>query len=386
MRVLMLHLFDLDLTGGSGTHLRAVRSELLELGHEVEVVSARTPDRFGATTHALPFGFTPTFGPEIRPGERRLDDLGDDEFEDLAARTAAALTARYASCQPDLVLVNHVSLLAAVAMRLPQHWRAPYRVISFGTDTDLLRREPRFVRRLAAPAAGAERVFAISGFVAREVEALLPVEGVEVLGAAADRRLFFPGPDGASWEPVITYAGRLVTEKGLFVLIDAMERTRAVERLDIIGEGPLYPALRERLDRTRPPLPIVLVGKLPQEELRRRMASSAAVVVPSTWQEPLALVVAEALACGVPVIATAVGGLTEMVIDGVNGLVVPPGDADALAQALDRVVGDRGFAQELRRSSRERTRVPTYADVAQRLIGDVGAVASMKPPRPSAAG
>jgi glycosyltransferase involved in cell wall biosynthesis len=372
MRVLMLHLFDLDLTGGSGTHLRAVRSELLELGHEVEVVSARAPDRFGATTHALPLGFTPTFGPEIRPGERRLDELGDDEFEDLAARTAASLTARFGSCRPDLVLVNHISLLAAVAMRLRQNWHAPYRVISFGTDTDLLRREPRFVRRLAAPAAGAERVFAISGFVAREVEALLPVEGVEVLGAAADRRLFFPGPDGASWEPVITYAGRLVTEKGLLVLIDAMERARAVERLDIIGEGPLHAALRQRLDRTRPPLPVVLVGRLAQEELRRRLASSAAVVVPSTWQEPLALVVAEALACGVPVIATAVGGLTEMVIDGVNGLVVPPGDVDALARALDRVAGDRGFAHELRRSSRERTRVPTYAEIAQRLIGDVG--------------
>jgi glycosyltransferase involved in cell wall biosynthesis len=377
MRVLILHLFDLDLTGGSGTYLRAVRRELREFGHEVEVVSAHFPDRFGCTTHPLPFEFTLTFGPEVRPGERRLDDLSDDEFDELVDCAVTSIVERFRGEQPpDLVVVNHISLLAAVALRLRQYWKSPYRIVSFGTDTDLLRRAPRYVGHLAGPAAGAEQVFAISGFVAREVRALLPVDGVEVLGAAADRRLFFPAAEADHWRPVITYVGRLVTEKGLLVLLDAMERVRGVERLDIIGEGPLHEALRHRLDRARPALPVVLVGTLPHDELRRRLVSSAAVVVPSTWQEPLALVVAEALACGVPVIATAVGGIAEMVVDGVNGLVVPPGDVDALARALDRIAGDRAFAAELRRSCVERTRVPSYADVARRLVGDLESVTS----------
>ena len=369
MRVLILHMFNLDLTGGSGTYLRAVHRELRELGHEVEVVSARYPDRFGCTTYALPFAFTLTFGPEARAGERCLDELEDEEFDDLARSAAASIIERFAGEPPDLVVVHHISLLAAVAARLRQRWSAPYRIVSFGTDTDLLRRAPRYVGRVAAAALGAERVFAISGFIAREIEALLPVDGIEVLGVAADRRVFFPAPDIEEIPPVVTYAGRLVTEKGLQVLLDAMERTTAVERLDIVGEGPLREALSRRLHQARQALPVALVGKLPQDELRRRLVSSVAVVVPSTWQEPLALVVAESLACGVPVIATAVGGMAELVVDGVNGLVVPPGDAGALAAALDRIAGDRTFASELRRNCVEHTRVQSYCDVAQRLVG-----------------
>jgi glycosyltransferase involved in cell wall biosynthesis len=377
MRLLILHTFDLDLTGGSGTYLRAVHRELRGLGHEVEVVSARLPDRFDCTTHALPFGFTLTFGPEARPGERRLDELGDEEFGTLAASAEASIVERFSGEHRfDLVVVNHISLLAAVGLRLHGRWAVPYRVISFGSDTDLLRRAPRYVEHLAAPAAGAERLFAISGFVAREIGELLPVDGVEILGAAADRRVFFPDSPAEPARPVITYAGRLVTEKGLPVLLDAMERVEGVERLEIIGEGPLHDALRQRLGAARPPLPVVLAGRLPQGELRQRMVSSAAVVVPSTWQEPLALVVAEALACGVPVIATAVGGIAELVIDGMNGLVVPPGDAGALAAAIDRITKDPAFALRLRRNCLERTHVQSYAEVARRLIADAGRPAS----------
>jgi glycosyltransferase involved in cell wall biosynthesis len=377
MRILMLHLFDLDLTGGSGTHLRAVRHELHEWGHDVEVVSARFPDRFGCTDHPLPFAFTLTFGPEVRPGERRLEDLGDNEFGELVTCTVTSVLERFRDRQaPDLVLVNHISLLAVVASRLCQQWGKPYRIISFGTDTDLLRRAPRYVSHLAAPTAGADRLFAISGFVSREIQALLPVHRVDVLGAAADKHLFSPDTAAGYWQPVITYVGRLVTEKGLWVLLDAMERARHVERLDIIGEGPLYAALQRRLQQAGPGFPVALVGTLRHEELRPRLVSSAAVVVPSTWQEPLALVVAEALACGVPVIASDVGGIAEMVVDGVNGLVVPPGDADALARAVDRISGNKAFAQQLRRGCVERTRVPSYSDVARRLIGDLDPVAS----------
>jgi glycosyltransferase involved in cell wall biosynthesis len=377
MRILMLHLFDLDLTGGSGTYLRAVRQELRELGHDVEVVSARFPDRFGCTNHQLPFDFTLTFGPEVRPGERRLDDLHDDEFEELVTRTVTTLLQRFRDRPaPDLVLVNHISLLAAVAFRLCQQWEKRYRIISFGTDTDLLRRAPRFVGHLLTPAAGADRLFAISDFIASEIQALLCLNAVDVLRPAADKHLFFPDAETGRWQPVISYVGRLVTEKGLWVLLDAMERVRRIERLDIIGEGPLHAALQHRLRQLGPSFPATLVGRLPHTELRSRLISSAALVVPSTWQEPLALVVAEALACGVPVIASAVGGLTEMVVDGVNGLVVPSGDVDALAQAIDRVAGDQAFTRQLRQNILKGAPISSYGDIARHLIADLDALTS----------
>ena len=340
-------------------------------------MSARIPDRYGCTTHRLPFEFTLTFGPEVRQGERRLDDLDDAEFDGLARRAFASIAESFIGLPvADLVVVNHISLLATVAWRLHQHWDVPYRIISFGTDTDLLRRAPRFVRLLATPTVAAERVFAISEFISDEIRAVLPIQDIDVLGAAADPRLFYPKTDPDLSRSIVTYVGRLVTEKGLWVLLDAIGRIRGVDRLDIIGEGPLHDALQERLARARPPLPVVLVGPLPHAELRRRLVSSAAVVVPSIWQEPLALIVAEALASGVPVVATAVGGISEMVVDGVNGVIVPPGDVDALAQALQRIVSDGAFVRQLRRNCVERTRVPTYADVAQRLIADGAGISS----------
>jgi glycosyltransferase involved in cell wall biosynthesis len=87
-------------------------------------------------------------------------------------------------------------------------------------------------------------------------------------------------------------------------------------------------------------------------------------------------VVAEALASGVPVVATAVGGIAELVADGENGLVVPPGDSEGLARALDRIACDQAFAGRLRRNCLTVTEVPSYGDVARRLIGGMAPSAS----------
>lgn len=132
----------------------------------------------------------------------------------------------------------------------------------------------------------------------------------------------------------IVFVGRLVPEKGLDVALRAMPLARAEGvdlRLDVVGDGPAGPALRalaaglgERVS---------WAGALPRTEVGAHILAAHAVVIPSR-REGLGLVALEALAHGRPVIASAVGGLVEVVQDGVDGVLVPPGNPAALAQAL----------------------------------------------------
>jgi glycosyltransferase involved in cell wall biosynthesis len=376
--VVLLHQFDLAFSGGSGVYGRALQGAARRLGHRFDVVSARHPDPYGATSCALPFDFTLTFGPERRPGERTFDELATEEIDAMADRAVdhvhGFLEARGRGT-PDLLIANHVSLMALVAARLGRRIGVDHRVVSYGTDTALLLRDRRYVELFGDAARGADRVFAISAFVARELEVTLGAARIEILGGAVDDALFFP-PDEAGAAaastlgpaPTLTYFGRLVSEKGLFVLVDAVERASTRARLRVVGEGPLRPDLEARVARSPAASRIDLVGFRHPADLRPLLLDSAAVVVPSTWQEPLGLVVLEALACGVPVVASAVGGIPEMITDGEHGRLVPPGDPDALAAAIDDVLGAPGPYRAMREAVRA-VRVPTYADLARRLLG-----------------
>ena len=115
---------------------------------------------------------------------------------------------------------------------------------------------------------------------------------------------------------------------------------RAFDSL-VAGDGPEREAM-ERLasDRVR------FLGPLPREEVLRLFRAADASLLSSTW-ENFPHTVVESLAVGTPVIATAVGGVPEVVKDGENGLLVPPGDAGALAAAIQRFYGERGLRERL---------------------------------------
>jgi glycosyltransferase involved in cell wall biosynthesis len=369
MRVLFLHLFDLDLAGGSGTYLRRLVRALTASGHDVEVMAARCPDRYGCTTYPLPFDFTLTFGPERRDNERTLDEFTVLQLASMSAAVAASIEERAMRRGPaDLLVVNHISLLAHTAMTLAAKYDTPSRVISYGTDTEFLERNPRYLE-LYRPAAGsADRVLAISRFVADHVRALLPEAQVEVLGGAVDRTVFRPAVAAAPADR-IAFVGRLVTEKGIWVLLDAMRRLHRPDLvLDVVGEGPLERQLRETLRSGGMPARVNFWGYLAPAQVREVLVRAALAVVPSTWPEPLGLVVLEALACGVPVVASAVGGIPEMVQHEGNGLLVQPDDPAVLAKAIERVLRDSHLRQRLRQSSLRETPIGSYDDLSRRLV------------------
>jgi len=151
---------------------------------------------------------------------------------------------------------------------------------------------------------------------------------------------------------VLAFAGRFGPQKSLDVLFAAVERVPDV-RLRVAGAG--------ALDATLPPN-AELLGALPREDVLRLFAAADASVLSSSW-ENFPHTVVESLAVGTPVIATRVGGVPEVVEDGVNGLLVPPGDVEAFAGAIHRFAAEPMLRARLREAA-----APSVARFAPEVV------------------
>jgi glycosyltransferase involved in cell wall biosynthesis len=155
-----------------------------------------------------------------------------------------------------------------------------------------------------------------------------------------------PSPNAPDPARPAAYIGQLATWKGVETAISAMAEL-SDRRLTIVGDGPD----RERLERLATSAGVSdrvdFTGALDRAEVMRVLSESAFVVAPSLCYENCPYSVMEALAAGRPVIASDIGGLPELVVDGQNGLTVPPGDASAMAAAMARLFEDRELFDRL---------------------------------------
>jgi glycosyltransferase involved in cell wall biosynthesis len=200
---------------------------------------------------------------------------------------------------------------------------------------------------------------------------------VEVLHHGIDLHTFTPGAPNAAVraalarrpeDPIVGILGRIDPEKGVNVLLDAIGRldARFGVQCAVIGTPMRDASWAERLlaeagDRLGERVRVLAPRRDVADVLR-----ALDVVVNASSAEPLGLTLIEAQACGVPVIATTGGGAAEVVADGETGLLVPPGDAGALAGAVARLVGDPDLRAGLGRAGRRRALrcfdQETYAD------------------------
>jgi glycosyltransferase involved in cell wall biosynthesis len=143
------------------------------------------------------------------------------------------------------------------------------------------------------------------------------------------------------------YLGSLAWQKGVHVLIEAVNGLPEETRLSIYGALDAFPNYVARLRRLARHPAVAFRGSLSRRDLWPALAQLDLLVVPSLWHETSSLVVQEAFACGVPVIASSVGALPEKIRHGIDGLLVPPGDALSLRQALAQVAETPGLLAEL---------------------------------------
>jgi glycosyltransferase involved in cell wall biosynthesis len=130
----------------------------------------------------------------------------------------------------------------------------------------------------------------------------------------------------------ILYLGRLSPEKGLKTLLKAMETVPNL-LLKIAGNGPMEEEL-QAIIKSNPALNVELTGHVSGTHKRQLIREALCTVAPSEWYENFPISVLESLAAGTPVIASCIGGLPEMISDGITGLLFPPGDAAQLAEKI----------------------------------------------------
>ncbi|MEC5161193.1 teichuronic acid biosynthesis glycosyltransferase TuaC [Janthinobacterium sp. CG_23.3] len=227
----------------------------------------------------------------------------------------------------------------------------PFVVTAHGSDINvyaerrLLRWQIRWALRRAAG------VIAVSAALEAKIACLLGAGATglaRIPCAAFDPRLFFPRPRGPARAAldlpaparVVVCVGQLVPVKGLGFVVEAWAelarrgRLGPHDRLVLLGDGPCRAAL-ERQAAAGPAGGVHFAGAVCQADVARWIAAADLLCLPSL-NEGTPNVVVEALASGVPVVASGVGGVPELVRDGVNGLLVAPADSAALADALER--------------------------------------------------
>jgi glycosyltransferase involved in cell wall biosynthesis len=286
----------------------------------------------------------------------------------VAAETAKALRVGRAF-RPDLVHAHWWFPAGLVGGWLRRWWRAPLVVTLHGSDLRLAQDLPVATRLFRRVLRGATTVTTVSSWLARETEALVPGVRPVVAPMPVVPDLF--GPGSARARDRLLFVGKLNPQKGIIHALRALALMHAKPTLDVVvgvGGAPedLEPLVRE----------LNLEGRirwhplLGQAELARLYRSATALVAP--WvDEGLGLVAIEAQLSEMPVVAFRSGGLTDIVAHEHTGLLVPAGDAPALAAALDRLLAlpDQGAAWG--RAGRQAALATFSPETAARRYADV---------------
>jgi glycosyltransferase involved in cell wall biosynthesis len=216
---------------------------------------------------------------------------------------------------------------------------------------------------------GAAQVVANSQGLAALARQSAGTTPIGLIPNGVDTARFTPAVSRDEAGPVrLVFVGRLVRQKGLDVLLEALARLPAGAdyELTLVGDGPLRPALTGQAQALGLTSRLRFVGWAGREDMPDLLRRADIFVFPSR-DEGMPNAVLEAMATGLPVVATRISGNEEVVVDGQTGLLVPPDDPDALAGALARLLADRPLGRSLGAAGRERAgREYSWRAVAER--------------------
>jgi glycosyltransferase involved in cell wall biosynthesis len=394
MRILMVSDFYAPFVGGVEVLVGSLSRELVSHGHDVSVVTlgaeglAAEEDDAGVRVHrirsttqrvdrlfktsARPWA-PPTPDPGAVAGLRRVLDREQPDIvhgHDWLARSFLPLKRRDG---PRLVMSLHYFTLSCPKKSLMRDGRA--------CDGPALAKCLACAGRHYGAAKGTVVVAGQRASARAEaalVDLFVPVSAAtaEGNGLASSGRpyvvvpnLIAEAPDSGGYEsllrqlpqqPFLLFVGDVRRDKGVHVLLDAYERLAQPPELVLLGT--VWPDTPREL-----PPGVTLLRDWPNAAVRAAMRRCLALVAPSVWPEPFGLVVAEALAGGRPVVASAIGGIPEIVRDHREGLLVEPDDAVALASALDAIVVDGALRETLAANALLRSRAYAADEIVPRF-------------------
>ena len=361
--------------GGQNVHVAALSAALARRGHYVTVYTRRDADNLPGRIRIHPRVEVV----HIQAGPSR--HVPKDELLPFMGELASGISRDWERRPPDLVhghfWMSGLAALAAVrqgsaGVQIPV-------VQTFHALGTVKRRHQGMAdtspaaRRWLEPSVGrsADRIIATCSDEVFELKAMdIPPERISIAPCGVDLDLF-PGSGPADQRDRthrILSVGRLVPRKGVDVVIQALALLRDagfpdVELLVVGGGGDASETETDsearRLMSVAEELgvreQVTFRGQVPREAMPGIFRSADAVVC-TPWYEPFGIVPLEAMACGIPVVAAAVGGLRDTVVDQVTGLHVPPRSPVATAGALARLLADRRLRQDLGSAGQQRAR------------------------------
>ena len=261
--------------------------------------------------------------------------------------------------KPDIIHAHwpfphaYIALGAAKLLRIPL-------VLNFHGAELLLIRKKKWVKPLLKFAIGqAQAVFANSSFTAGKIKAIRNVD-VEwsPYGTTLDEREgsgLVPHPVNGKFK--VLFVGRHIERKGICYLIDSAKFLPADKfEIRIVGVGDLTEKLKQQAAKYPH---VIFTGKLSPEDLANEYRTANVFVLPAIVDhkgdtEGLGVVLIEAMELGLPIVASNVGGIPDVVVDGESGILVPEKDPEALANAFKRIASDRSLLESLLAGARKR--------------------------------
>lgn len=341
---------------GVGEQVLQLAAGLRENGDEVEVLG-RGPGGAAGPKVFFPLLVVPAVWRALRRFRPHVVQVHESDGA-LAALLVAVVGA---------LLVPRPLLVALLQVSYVEELRAVRPVVSEGRVLGRPGAVERRFRWLKGPlqvvlgcltAWASDLVLAPSAVTAAEIRRDYRVDAVGVIPNVTGGLVVEPAPGdvpGGDEPGYLLFVGRLRIRKGVEVLLEALRGIRAARpaTLRIAGNG----EHRQRLERLAGELglgtAVTFLGNRDAGQVRRLLAGAAALVVPSIY-EGMPLVVLEAMAAGVPVVASAVSGIPEVVVDGETGWLVPPEDPRALGRALEDVLARPGEARRRGEAGRRR--------------------------------
>jgi phosphatidylinositol alpha-1,6-mannosyltransferase len=280
------------------------------------------------------------------------------EFAEYAAEGFIYQIDAYAHHEIPIVVMLHGSL-AMFAARTG--WPSPdsdyYRFATFMEDTTVQRAD-----LLLAGSHNIARFWADRGHI--------PLERITVVHVAVDPSLFPSSQHKKADRPAILFVGRIDDEKGVFDVAEAVLQLRRkypeiLFRVVGTGDEEVVNLLQEKIAKSGAQHNFELVGYVPYTELGLYYAGCDVFASPAPNEHGVASVNLEAMSCAKPVVASTTGGAPEAVIDGQTGLLVPPGDLEALTMALDKLLADPELREKMGENGRKR--VQEYFSLDQHM-------------------
>jgi N-acetyl-alpha-D-glucosaminyl L-malate synthase BshA len=330
--------------GGSGVVATELGGELARRGHEVHFISYEPPARFTCCVEGLCFHEVETISYPLFKHPPYL----------LAMASKMAEVARAAEL--DLIHVHYAiphTVSASLARDILGRRGIAIVTTLHGTDITIVGREPAYFPVVQFALRDSDGVTAVSQSLAEETRETFRHDGhIEVIPNFVDPERFSPDAGGdarerfaAPDEKVIVHVSNFRPVKNPTDVVRVFARVAAEvpARLVMVGDGPEVCRSRELASALGVGDRVRFLGETP--DVARVLACADLFLLPSS-QESFGLAALEAMACGVPVIATRVGGVPEVVSDGETGLLFEPGDMDAMARSAVKLLRSE---QDLRR-------------------------------------